>query len=151
MSRLRRVYKVGGPALEDPLLAGPLAQEIQSFDGDVALVHGGGRQVERLLLQLGIESKFIDGRRVTSAAAMQVVEMVLTGSMNQALTASLTRAGVSAVGLSGRDGGLVRARLLEGLGQVGAPERVDASVLEALWAAAFVPGAPSMSSVSGCL
>ena len=89
MARARRVYKVGGPALEDPKLIAPLADEIRNFDGDVALVHGGGRQVEKLLKQLNIESKFIDGRRETSPAAMEVVEMVLAGSMNKALAAGI--------------------------------------------------------------
>ena len=88
MARTRRVYKVGGPALEDPTLVAPLAAEIRKFDGDVALVHGGGRQVEKLLKQLDIESTFVDGRRVTSSAAMDVVEMVLSGTMNKALAAA---------------------------------------------------------------
>ncbi len=146
MPRPKRVYKVGGPALEDPSLLAPLAREIEAFEGDVALVHGGGRQVERMLKQLGIESKFIDGRRETSPAAMEVVEMVLSGSMNQALSAGLSRAGVPSVGLSGRDGGLIRAALVPGLGQVGSPDLIDASVLEALWAARFVPVISPVSS-----
>lgn len=138
-SRAKRVYKVGGPALEDPRLVAPLAEEIRKFDGDVALVHGGGRQVERLLKELGIESKFIDGRRQTSPAAMEVVEMVLTGSMNQALSAGLSRAGVLSVGISGRDGNLIRATLVPGLGRVGTPDLINDAILEALWAARFVP------------
>jgi acetylglutamate kinase len=73
MPRARRVYKVGGPALEDPSLLAPLAKELGGFDGEAAVVHGGGRQVEKLLQQLGIESKFINGRRETSPAAMAVV------------------------------------------------------------------------------
>ncbi len=139
MPRARRVYKVGGPALEDPGLVAPLAREIGEFGGDIALVHGGGRQVERMLKQLGIESKFIDGRRETSAAAMEIVEMVLSGSMNPALAAALARAGVEAVGISGRSGNLIQASLVPGLGQVGSPDRVDPKILEALWAATFIP------------
>ena len=135
----RRVYKLGGPALEDPRLLVPLAKEISAFDGEVALVHGGGRQVERLLKQLGIESTFIDGRRETSAAAMDVVEMVLSGTMNKTLAAGLVHAGVLAAGISGRDGGLIRATLVPGLGQVGSPENVDPAILTALWAANFIP------------
>jgi acetylglutamate kinase len=134
-----RVYKIGGPALEDPTLLGPLAREIKSFDGDVALVHGGGRQVERLLQQLGIESKFIDGRRATSPAAMDVVEMVLSGSMNKTLASGLSHAGVPALGISGRDGDLIRAALVPGLGQVGSPEVVNSRVLRCLWAANLLP------------
>ena len=103
MSRAKRVYKVGGPALEDPKLVASLAKEIGEFSGDIALVHGGGRQVERLLEQLGIESKFIDGRRETSPAAMEIVEMVLTGSMNTRSVASSSEYsfGVSPPGGSG--------------------------------------------------
>ena len=139
MSRARRVYKVGGPALEDPSLLAPLAREIGAFDGEVALVHGGGRQVERMLQQLGIESRFIDGRRETSPPAMDVVEMVLSGSMNKALASGLLHEGVPAVGLSGRDGGLIQAALVPGLGVVGSPEKVNPAILDALWAAKFVP------------
>ena len=146
MPRPKRVYKVGGPALEDPSLLAPLAREIEAFEGDVALVHGGGRQVERMLKQHGIESKFIEGRRETSPEAMGIVEMVLSGSMNQALSAGLSQAGVPSVGLSGRDGGLIRAVLVPGLGQVGSPDMIDASVLEALWAARFVPVISPVSS-----
>lgn len=139
MLRAKRVYKVGGPALEDPRLVAPLAKEIREFSGDIALVHGGGRQVERLLKQLGIDSKFIDGRRETSPAAMEVVEMVLTGSMNPALASALARAGVPAVGISGRSLNLIHASLVPGLGQVGSPDRVDPRILEALWAAKLIP------------
>ncbi len=139
MSRGKRVYKVGGPALEDPGLLAPLAREIGEFDGEVALVHGGGRQVERMLKQLGIESKFIHGRRETSPAAMEIVEMVLSGSMNPALASGLARAGLPAVGISGRVLNLIRAALVPGLGQVGSPDRVDPKILEALWAAKLVP------------
>lgn len=139
MSRAKRVYKVGGPALEDPRLVAPLAKEVSEFEGDIALVHGGGRQVERMLRQLGIESKFIDGRRETSPAAMEIVEMVLTGSMNQALASGLSHAGVPSVGISGRDGNLMRAALVPGLGHVGSPDLVNPRILEALWAAKFVP------------
>lgn len=134
-----RVYKVGGPALEDPGLMAPLAAELRRGPGDAVLVHGGGRAVERMLQALGIVSRFIDGRRETSPEAMAVVEMVLSGAANKELAAGLTRAGVPAVGISGRDGGLVQARLEPGLGRVGIPERVDPKALRALWAAGFVP------------
>lgn len=134
-----RVYKVGGPALEDPGLVAPLADEVRRGDGPAVLVHGGGRAVDRLLKALGIESRFVDGRRETSPEAMAIVEMVLSGSANKELAAGLTAAGVPAIGLSGRDGGLVRARLAPGLGRVGTPERVDPAPIRALWAAGFLP------------
>ena len=134
-----RVYKIGGPALEDAALVAPLAEEIKGGEGRALLVHGGGRHVDRMLKALQIESRFIEGRRETSAAAMEVVEMVLSGLMNKGLAASLNEAGLPAVGLSGRDAGLIRARLEPGLGRVGTPENVDRRVLDALWAAGLVP------------
>ena len=122
-----RVYKVGGPALEDPGLLAPLAAGgARGRRAAWSLVHGGGRHVERLLRALGIESRFVDGRRETSPEAMEVVEMVLSGVVNKALAAGLTAAGVPAVGISGRDAGLIRARPRSpDLGRVGTPERVD--------------------------
>lgn len=134
-----RVYKVGGPALEDPGLVGPLASEVKRAPGPVVMVHGGGRAIERLLKALEIESRFVDGRRVTSPEAMAVVEMVLSGASNKQLAAGLTAAGVPAIGISGRDGGLVEARLAPELGRVGTPQRVNAAPLRALWDAGFLP------------
>jgi acetylglutamate kinase len=140
------VYKLGGPALEDPGLLPALAGELRRARGRVLVVHGGGRHVERMLRALGIESRFVAGRRETSAAAMEVVEMVLSGVVNKSLAAGLTAAGLPAVGLSGRDAGLLRARVQPGLGQVGTPEAVDARVLEAAWAAGLVPVVSPVSS-----
>jgi len=134
-----RIYKVGGPALEDPGLIGPLAREVANGGGPAVLVHGGGRHVERLLRALAIESRFVDGRRETSPAAMEVVEMVLSGVVNKGLAAGLTAAGLPAIGLSGRDGGLIRAHLEPGRGRVGTPEAVDPAPVRALWSAGFLP------------
>jgi acetylglutamate kinase len=133
------VYKAGGPALEDPGLIGPLAEDLRRAPGPVVLVHGGGRHVERMLKALGIESRFVEGRRETSPAAMEVVEMVLSGVVNKDLAAGLTRAGLPAVGLSGRDGGLIRARLAPGLGRVGVPVEAHPAALRALWDAGILP------------
>jgi acetylglutamate kinase len=133
------VYKVGGPALEDPGLVAPLAAEVRRAGAEVALVHGGGRHIEKLLKALAIESVFVDGRRVTSAPAMEVVEMVLSGAVNKELAAGLTRSGVRAVGISGRDADTIRVKLEPDLGLVGKPERVDASLIRTLWAAGLVP------------
>jgi acetylglutamate kinase len=133
------VYKLGGPALEDPSLLPALARELRDGAGPVLVVHGGGRHVDRMLKALGVESRFVDGRRETSPAAMEVVEMVLAGVVNKSIAAGLTAAGVPAVGLSGRDAGLVRARPQPGLGRVGAPTDVDPRVLHALWGAGFLP------------
>jgi acetylglutamate kinase len=134
-----RVYKVGGPALEDPGLIGPLAEEVRRAGASVVLVHGGGRHIEKLLKALGIESKFVNGRRLTSPEAMEVVEMVLSGLVNKELAAGLTRHGVRAVGISGRDADTIRVRLEPGLGRVGIPERVSVDLVKALWQAGLVP------------
>jgi len=134
-----RVYKVGGPALEDPSFFAPLADEVRRGADRAVLVHGGGRAVDRLLKRLQIESRFVDGRRETSPEAMAVVEMVLSGASNKQLAAGITAAGVPAVGISGRDGGLVRAKLEPQLGRVGRPELIDPSPLHALWDAGLLP------------
>jgi len=134
-----RVYKVGGPALEDPGLVGPLADDIRRAPGPSVLVHGGGRHVDRMLRALAIESRFVGGRRATSPAAMEVVEMVLSGVVNKELAAGLTRAGLPAVGISGRDGGLIRARLEPDLGRVGVPVEADPAPVRALWDAGLLP------------
>jgi acetylglutamate kinase len=102
--------------------------------------------VERALQARGLESRFISGRRETSAEAMEIVEMVLSGSVNKALAAGLTAAGLPALGLSGRDAGLLRARLQPGLGRVGRPDAVDARALHAAWAAGLVPVVSPVSS-----
>jgi acetylglutamate kinase len=134
-----RVYKLGGPALEDPGLLPALADELRRAPGRVVVVHGGGRHVERALQARGLESRFVGGRRETSAEAMEVVEMVLSGAVNKALAAGLTAAGLPALGMSGRDAGLLRARVQPGLGRVGSPEAVDPRALEAAWAAGLLP------------
>jgi acetylglutamate kinase len=149
MSLPVRVYKLGGPALEDPGLVAPLAGELRAASARVALVHGGGRHVERMLRALAIESRFVDGRRETSPAAMEVVEMILSGVINKALAAGLTEAGLPAVGISGRDGALIRARLLGDLGRVGTPEAVDPRPVLALWNAGLVPVVSPVSSGPG--
>lgn len=134
-----RVYKCGGPALEDPGLVGPLAQEVKRAGREVVLVHGGGRHIERLLKALAIPSQFVGGRRVTSPEAMEVVEMVLSGVVNKELAAGLTRSGVPAVGISGRDADTIRVTLKAELGRVGTPEKVDPALVRSLWAARLVP------------
>jgi acetylglutamate kinase len=134
-----RVYKLGGPALEQPELIAPLAGEIRACADRVLLVHGGGRAVERELAARAIESRFVSGRRATSPDAMTVVELVLSGVVNRALVEGLVREGVPAVGVSGRDGGLIVARPSPGLERAGQPERVQLAMLETLWAAGLVP------------
>jgi len=133
------VYKLGGPAVEDLDLVRLLAGAVRSPKQRAVLVHGGGRQIERLLQKLEVPSRFVGGRRQTSKAAMAVVEMVLSGEVNKRLAATLTAAGTPALGLSGRDAGLIRARRKPGLGEVGTPEAVDPRVLVAAWDAGLFP------------
>jgi acetylglutamate kinase len=141
-----RVYKLGGPALEDASLLPALARELRGADSPAVVVHGGGRHVDRMLKALSVESRFVDGRRETSPAAMEVVEMVLAGTVNKSISAGLTAAGVPSVGVAGRDAGLIRARIEEGLGRVGTPASVDPRVLHGLWAAGLVPVVAPVSS-----
>ena len=150
------VVKFGGHAMGE-------ADYVSAFAADIALldqvgarpvvVHGGGPQIGEMLKKLQIESNFIDGLRVTDEATISVVEMVLAGGINKALVAAIAKAGGRAVGISGKDGGLITARKLmamaktEGsaieeaidLGFVGEPAHVDTSVLEALNAANLIP------------
>ncbi len=140
------VYKVGGPALEDAGLLEPLARDVSAAGGPVVLVHGGGRAIERLLQALGLESRFVEGRRTTSPEAMEVVEMVLSGRVNKALAGGLQAAGVPAVGISGRDAGLLRATPLAGYGRVGSHVVVQPDLVLGLWSAGFVPVISPVSS-----
>ncbi len=115
------------------------------------VVHGGGPQIGHMLKRLGIESRFVDGLRVTDAETMEVVEMVLAGTINKQLVAAINAEGGCAIGLTGKDGGLiearkaVRSRVEDGarieidLGFVGEPERVAAGVLDTLRQSDMIP------------
>jgi acetylglutamate kinase len=148
------LVKYGGHAMSEPAPAqAGGAAEADPFAGDVVLlkqvgidpvvVHGGGPQIGHMLRRLGIESRFIDGLRVTDRATMEVVEMVLAGTINKQLVAAINAAGGCAIGLSGKDGGLIRARKLTrdgtDLGFVGEPERVDDRVLATLRQSDIIP------------
>ena len=106
------------------------------------VVHGGGPQISNMLQRLGIKSSFVNGLRVTDQATLEVVEMVLSGSINKQLAAEINAAGGRAVGISGKDGGLIRARKLTRngeLGFVGEPERIDNRVLDAFHESHIIP------------
>jgi len=139
------------------------ADYVNAFASDIALldqvgarpvvVHGGGPQIGEMLTKLKIESKFIDGLRVTDEATISVVEMVLAGGINKALVAAIASAGGRAVGVSGKDGGLITARKLMAvakssdsstqkavdLGFVGEPANIDVAVLDALLMHNLIP------------
>ncbi len=137
---MRRVVKIGGRAQSDPALPRLLAQAVRKGD-EFVIVHGGGDEVTALQRRLGSEPTFIGGRRVTTAEDIEVVRMVLSGAVNKRLVRQLLDEGVAAVGISGEDGGLLPALLLDdgALGAVGEPLTADARPVEALLAAGFVP------------
>src|SRR5690606_13774198 len=140
------VIKYGGHAMVNPELADVFARDIvllKQVGINPIVVHGGGPQIGQMLERLKIESSFVDGLRVTDGPTMEVVEMVLAGAINKQIVSAINEAGGSAVGLSGKDGGLLRARKVVSpkgdLGYVGDPERVNPQVLKALESAGIVP------------
>ena len=139
------VVKYGGNAMENP-------QQATSFARDITLmklvgmhpvvVHGGGPQIGQHLERLGIASRFVNGLRVTDAETMEIVEMMLGGHVNKALVAAINQQGGRAVGLTGKDGGLIRARKMpseEDIGQVGEVQAIDPAVITHLEAGGFIP------------
>ena len=150
------VVKYGGHAMGEEHLAA-------SFGSDIALlkqvglnpvvVHGGGPQINAMLKRLDLKSSFVDGLRVTDEAMVEVVEMVLAGTVNKHVAGLINRAGALAVGICGKDGGMIRAtklrrtkvdpgsnieRVLD-LGFVGEPAHVDVRVIHALTGAGLIP------------
>src|SRR5207245_2593761 len=129
------VIKYGGHAMEDEELKDSFAQDValMKYVGmNPVVVHGGGPQIDSALQKAGIEPRFVRGLRVTDAATMDIVEMVLVGKINQEIVALLNRHGGNAVGLSGKDGELVVARKLKSgdLGRVGEVAGVQARVID---------------------
>jgi len=152
------VVKYGGHAMEDEALREAFAQDVilLKYVGlQPIVVHGGGPQIGSMLERLGIPSKFVAGQRVTDDATMNVVEMVLGGTVNKEIVRLINRAGGRAVGISGKDGKLVRARKMAALGGmdpglVGEVEFVSPEILEKLLAADFIPViAPIASDAEG--
>jgi acetylglutamate kinase len=148
---MRYVIKLGGATLENPGLLHGCAQAITELvrDGNsVAVVHGGGVQLTRTLKQLGKQSEFIAGLRVTDAETRDAALMVLGGRVNKSLVASLGAHGQSAVGLSGGDGLVFRARkkrTAPDLGFVGEIAASDPRWLEAIWKMGAVPVLSSLA------
>jgi acetylglutamate kinase len=152
------VVKYGGHAMEDERLREAFAQDVilLKYVGLLpVVVHGGGPQIGHMLERLGIASRFVAGQRITDEATMDVVEMVLGGTVNKEIVRLIGRAGGRAVGISGKDGKLVRARKLASLGgvdpgRVGEVEFVAPEILEKLLAADFIPViAPIASDAEG--
>ncbi len=140
------VVKFGGNAMAGGGTAADFAQDIvlmKQTGIDPVVVHGGGPQIGAMLAKLQIPSTFVDGLRVTDQAAIDVVEMVLTGSINKQIVSSINAAGGRAVGLSGKDSTLVLARKLMkngvDLGFVGEPEKVNPDVLHTVMRSEIIP------------
>ena len=147
------VIKYGGNAMTDPALQAAFAQDVvllKLVGINPVVVHGGGPQIENALKRLGKTGEFIQGMRVTDAETMEVVEWVLGGEVQQDIVGLINQAGGKAVGLTGRDGAMIRAQKLKMLdnadpsieldvGQVGDIVSVDPSVVKALQNDAFIP------------
>ena len=147
------VIKYGGNAMTDPALQQAFAEDVvllKLVGMNPVVVHGGGPQIEGLLQRLGKKGEFVQGMRVTDAETMEVVEWVLGGEVQQDIVGLINRAGGKAVGLTGRDGGLIRAQKLRlvdpsdpqkeyDVGQVGDITQIDPSVVKALQEDPFIP------------
>ncbi len=147
------VVKYGGNAMTDETLKNSFARDIvlmKLVGMNPVVVHGGGPQIGSLLERLNIESEFVDGMRVTDSQTMDVVEMVLGGLVNQEIVALLNKNGGKAIGITGKDGNLIRASKLMkkkageaeqmlDIGQVGSVDHINTQVLEMIGESDFIP------------
>ena len=147
------VIKYGGNAMTDPALQAAFAEDVvllKLVGINPIVVHGGGPQIDEALNKIGKKGTFIQGMRVTDAETMSVVEWVLAGEVQQDIVGLINHAGGKAVGLTGRDGAMIRARKMQlldkddpskthDIGQVGEIESIDASVVKALQDDQFIP------------
>jgi len=150
------VIKYGGNAMVEESLKESFAMDItllKQVGINPVVIHGGGPQIGELLKKVGKQAEFIDGMRVTDNETMDIVEMVLAGSVNKEIVSNINRAGGKAVGLSGKDGGLICARKMEvtrnspelnvpeiiDLGHVGKVHKINTEILKVLEADKFVP------------
>jgi acetylglutamate kinase len=147
------VIKYGGNAMTDLALQKSFALDVvllKLVGMNPVVVHGGGPQIETLLKRLDIKSEFVQGMRVTDEATMDVVEMVLGGEVNKEIVTLISQAGGKAVGLTGKDGGFIRARKMllpskerpaemVDIGQVGEIVSIDPGVIDTLEQGGFIP------------
>ena len=146
------VVKFGGNAMTDDVLKADFARDVvllKLVGMNPVVVHGGGPQIETALARLGMKGTFVQGMRVTDAATMDVVEMVLGGQVNKEVVELINQAGGKAVGLTGQDGAFIRARKMQlpasketgkvDLGHVGEIDAIDPLVISALENAGFIP------------
>lgn len=149
------VIKFGGNAMGEAALTRAFANDVvllRQFGIRPVIVHGGGPQIGSMLNRLSIKSEFKDGLRVSDLETVEIAEMVLSGGINKGLVAAINDAGGRAVGLSGRDAGLITAeKMSDDLGFAGKPSGVDTSVLDVLAAAdpGFIPVVSPISAGAG--
>lgn len=138
---MTRVVKIGGRAQGDAGLAGIIREAWNAAPGKFCVVHGGGDEITAMQKALGREAAFIGGRRVTSKADLELLRMVLSGSVNKRIVNRLVDAGLPAVGISGEDSALIGAEAIDRdtLGFAGHPTRIELLVLRTLLAARFLP------------
>jgi len=144
------VIKFGGNVMDDPKMNISILNDIlflKQIGINIVLVHGGGPAINEMLDKLQIESKFINGNRVTDAKTMEIVEMVLTGKINKELVGNLNKLGGKAVGVSGKDGNLIIAEkkymMVDGeevdLGLVGKVKKINPEIIQTLDKAGYIP------------
>jgi acetylglutamate kinase len=138
---MKRVIKIGGRAQSSPDLATRLASAWQAAPGSFCIVHGGGGEISDLQRRIGSEPSFVDGRRITTSEDIEMVRMVLSGSVNKRLVSWLVAAGVPAVGISGEDAGTILAVAIdpERLGRAGKPVAVKVDLIRTLLNAGYLP------------
>jgi acetylglutamate kinase len=157
------VVKYGGNAMTDERLKRSFAHDVvllKLVGLNPVVVHGGGPQIEQLLAKVGKKGTFVQGMRVTDEETMDIVEMVLAGQVNKEIVELINQAGGKGVGLTGQDGGLVRARkmMLESketpgvridIGQVGEIESIDPAIIQTLTGNGFIPVIAPIASGKG--
>jgi acetylglutamate kinase len=139
---MKLVIKAGGTLLDDPAVLAEIARQLAALSRvhQLVIVHGGGKQVTHYLAERGIESRFVNGLRVSSAPVIDAVLKVIAGTVNKRLVSALVAAGAPALGLSGVDGPLTIAQPLDpALGFVGQPGPTDPRLLESLLSAGYTP------------
>jgi acetylglutamate kinase len=136
-----RVVKIGGRAQADPAFAGAIRRAWTASAGTICIVHGGGDEISAMQRALGREAAFVGGRRVTSQGDLELLRMVLSGIVNKRLVNTLVATGVPAVGISGEDGGLIRAELIDAaaLGFAGRPVEINGQLLLTLTEGGYLP------------
>lgn len=143
----RILIKYGGAAMEDPATRQAVCAEVAELHRlgvKVIVVHGGGKEISRMMERVGLTPRFINGLRVTDQGAMEITEMVLSGAINSDLSSRISRAGAPAIGLSGRDARIIQAVPLRGkngedMGQTGEVRSISAAAVEAVLSTNFVP------------